>query len=533
MRFAIAFVPVLLLMGCRTTVPLDGQLALGPSIQVANLEVWPVLAERTDEVDPVLTLAQAQEKNSVVISELDDAQVGRLAIENRGDTRILACAGTVVTGGRQDRQLGEDIVVDPGTAVSVKVFCVEPGRWTGAGDFAGTSLQTSAPVRAAGQYENAQQQVWLDVQVAQAASIVPGGSYGSVRETEKRRRSTVAKVEQHLRSQRGNVVGYAYAIDGSAAGIRTFAHPALLEPRLQGFVRAMCVEAELQAAAVVAADSDEFVPPQITQVGVSDEGIELVPSCYSPPDDGADAHQLCADLRMASDAYDRGDYERAETKTQEVLARDPDNEAAKELARIAKESGRVANEAQVRERLSAEWQTVMRQLQARAQERADTEAALRRVAELEECNLMEPAAYLQEAIDAHNRGDDVRAEAWAHEVLAREPDNRVAQDIVRHAADRAQLRQRFNAEWRDLTTEMQSAALPHRNTSRRPNARPRKPIDIPTLFRKLNAKPEEISKTEGANRNGYRRAEEGNHSACYVQTKDGRWVPLTRDWTAK
>ena len=51
--------------------------------------------------------------------------------------------------------------------------------------------------------------------------------------------------------------------------------------------------------------------------------------------------------------------------------------------------------------------------------------------------------------------------------------------------------------------------------------------------RRLNAKPEEISKTEGANRNGFRRAEEGNHSACYVRTKAGRWVPLTRDWTAR
>ena len=370
MRRATVLAGVLLAFGCRQTVPLDAQLALGPSIQVANLEVWPVLASTTDEVGPVLTLEQAQEQDCVVIRELSDAQVGSLAIENRGDKRILACAGTVVTGGKQDRQLGEDIVVDPQTTVSVKAFCVEPGRWIGSDRFRGTSLKTSAPVRAAGQYENNQRQVWCDVEVAQAASIVPRGSYGSVKETADRRRASVAKIEEHLRSQGESVVGYAYAIDGDAAGIRTFAHRALLEPRLQGFLQAMCVEAELRATGRKVDDR----PGQ---------EINLVPSAYRPP------------------------------------------------------------------------------------------------------------------------------------------------------AEDARIRERFNAEWRALMEQIQSTAMAHPRATPRAAARRRTPIDIPTLFRKLNATPERIVDTHGANRNGYRRAAEGNHSACYVRTKDGRWVPLTRDWTAK
>ena len=161
--------------------------------------------------------------------------------------------------------------------------------------------------------------------------------------------------------------------------------------------------------------------------------IELVPSAYRPP--AGDP------LQEASDAYDRGDYRLAEAKAQEVLARDPNHESAKELARIARES--------------------------------------------------------------------------------------------RYVASDAQLREDFNAEWRALMQQIQSTALPHPSATPRPAARPRKPLDIRTLFRKLNATPEEIVETTGANRNGFRRAEEGNHSACYVRTKDGRWVPLTRDWTAK
>jgi len=81
--------------------------------------------------------------------------------------------------------------------------------------------------------------------------------------------------------------------------------------------------------------------------------------------------------------------------------------------------------------------------------------------------------------------------------------------------------------------KIQSTVLAPPSTPPRAAPRRRQKIDVPTLFRKLNATPEEIAETQGANRNGYRRAGEGNHSACYVRTKDGRWVPLTRDWTAK
>jgi hypothetical protein len=436
MRCATVLACALLTLGCQKTIPLDGQLALGPSIQVADLEVWPVLANQTTEVEPVLTLEQAQKRDCVVIRELENAQVGSLAIENRGDTRILACAGTVVTGGKQDRQLGEDIVVDPQTTVSVKTFCVEQSRWSGGDRFEGTSLKASARVRTAGQYSNDQQQVWYDVEIAQAAGIGESGSYASVKQTSHRRQATAAKIEEHLRSQRGNVVGYAYAIEGNAAGIRTFAHPALLEPRLQGFVHAMCVEAELRTSGLT-----DFTPPRfLRDVGVDFrplQEVNLVPSAYVPPDGGADMRLLRAHLRMASDAYDRADYARAEAYAHVVLARDPNNETAEELARIAQAS--------------------------------------------------------------------------------------------RYVADDAQGRERFNAEWRALMAELQSTALPQPTVT----TRPRKPVDIPTLFRKLNATSEKIVGTNGANRNGYRRDEEGNHSACYVMTKDGRWVPLTRDWTAK
>jgi general secretion pathway protein D len=71
------------------------------------------------------------------------------------------------------------------------------------------------------------------------------------------------------------------------------------------------------------------------------------------------------------------------------------------------------------------------------QERKDTEAALRQVAEIEEKQLMEGrdrrARLLSSAIDAFNREDFDLAENYASQVLREEPDNTVARDLLENS----------------------------------------------------------------------------------------------------
>jgi hypothetical protein len=43
---------------------------------------------------------------------------------------------------------------------------------------------------------------------------------------------------------------------------------------------------------------------------------------------------------------------------------------------------------------------------------------------------------------------------------------------------------------------------------------------------------EQAADTSGSNRNAYDKSEESYHSACYVR-RDGSWVAITRDWTAR
>ena len=73
--------------------------------------------------------------------------------------------------------------------------------------------------------------------------------------------------------------------------------------------------------------------------------------------------QMRVFLQMASDAYDRGEYDLAQANAEKVLALDPRNESAKELIRIAKETKYVADRQQIREQFNDEWKTIMEQLE--------------------------------------------------------------------------------------------------------------------------------------------------------------------------
>ena len=91
---------------------------------------------------------------------------GRLVIENKGSVAILVCAGTIVKGGKQDRQIGQDFVVQAETTVNVESFCVEQGRWNAVregkqtdGKFQVMNFVTPSSVREPAQYSKNQNKI--------------------------------------------------------------------------------------------------------------------------------------------------------------------------------------------------------------------------------------------------------------------------------------------------------------------------------------------------------------------------------------
>ncbi|MBW2458465.1 MAG: hypothetical protein JRI68_28455 [Deltaproteobacteria bacterium] len=242
-----------------------------------NLTVFPILASNQVDVGPVVDLDTALDRGVAEVREIGareggpssssswalqpaiqqqqlangppranqplaqqmaggGAEVGTLVIENRGDFPIYVLAGTVVKGGKQDRQIGQDFIISPKTKVPVDAFCVEHGRWSGqrggkstGGKFKTIKQLANIEVRKAGQYESDQGKVWKKVSAVNKANRKSSSSDSLLAslddgEIVAKRAALAGKVLRHLQTvaPARSVVGVAYAVNGRVKGVRWF-----------------------------------------------------------------------------------------------------------------------------------------------------------------------------------------------------------------------------------------------------------------------------------------------------------------------
>src|SRR5690242_1631112 len=163
-------------------------------LQQGILTVFPVVTGVSHDASEFLTLDECVRSGEVIVSEAGSLRglirnqshpipatgprVNQLVLVNNSNRPLLLLAGEIVTGGKQDRVVGKDRIVpahsDP---IDLGVFCVEPGRWTGASDhFSSLGVQMAQPaVRAKAMVEKNQQQVWDQVATTRSeiAAAVP------------------------------------------------------------------------------------------------------------------------------------------------------------------------------------------------------------------------------------------------------------------------------------------------------------------------------------------------------------------------
>lgn len=236
--------------------PLGGDHLLGDAIAIGNLSVFPVYAKSPVDLGEFTTLERAISANEAEVRELGSeagradsgdplgaAQVNTLVVQNKGKRSILVLAGTVVKGGKQDRQIAEDFVVEAGKTVDVAAFCVEQGRWNGTRDgkatggrFVAHKTLALGKVREAGAYEGNQSQVWAEVGKANAAHAKHAPSSTLMASADdpalaKKRSELASSAARALGSvkHRSHVVGVAYAVEGEVLGVRWFAGPKLFD----------------------------------------------------------------------------------------------------------------------------------------------------------------------------------------------------------------------------------------------------------------------------------------------------------------
>ena len=245
---------------------LGGNNSVGDPFQVDNLTVFPIYATKQPDVGKFVTLEEAVQARKAEVRELgaDDAvrgggnaQVSTLVIDNRGGTTILVLAGTVVVGGKQDRQVGQDFVIPPYKTVPIDAFCVEHGRWDGkregkvtGGKFGSVPILANQKVRGAGQYKKDQSEVWNQVSKVNADNS-KSASTGTLlatlddKEVSKRRNKVKGKLTKWLKGvpNQEKIVGLAYAVDGEVKGARWFINHSVLSKFRDTLLNTMATEA--------------------------------------------------------------------------------------------------------------------------------------------------------------------------------------------------------------------------------------------------------------------------------------------------
>lgn len=232
------------------------RLSVTAPVVVGDLAVYPVIdrgAAKRPEADYV-PLSDALRTGQVVVTEASvEGDVNRLRVVNRGKEPVLAMAGQVLHGGRQDRVIRTDrlIAAVPGPQL-VDVVCVEQGRWQGGGSFAFAGRADLA-LRRAVEVQGSQEATWSQVAAANAdlGRAPATGTYLAAMQasrTEDARRAEHA-LREALADKR--IVGLVVARGGSFEGSELYGHPALFEQHASEVIRSHAPAAASSAVAVV------------------------------------------------------------------------------------------------------------------------------------------------------------------------------------------------------------------------------------------------------------------------------------------
>jgi hypothetical protein len=282
------------------------ELTVGEPVPLENLTLFPLFAQSEQDVGPLVTLEEALRSGSAEVREVgpsqprsrgraprsrpelsgyESAEVNRLYLQNKGKVPVYVLAGTVVKGGQQDRQVGQDFIVEPGQTAAIDAFCVEHGRWTNqregaatGGKFSTARALATSEVRAAGQYAQSQSAVWDKVSEVNRAhkKEAPSGTLNATLDdgqVARRTKQLAAQIQEGLAAaaSTGNLVGFAYALDGQMRSVRWFA-----SHRVFGLFRDSLVDAAALDALTRQAEHGQRTAPKVakTKVGELVESVE-------------------------------------------------------------------------------------------------------------------------------------------------------------------------------------------------------------------------------------------------------------------
>lgn len=204
----------------------------GAPVLAYNLAVVPLHTRKGPPYDDYTVLEEAQAAKKVSIRELDsDGTVRELRVHNRDERPLYLVGGELLLGGKQDRMVQNDAVLDPGERQRVPVFCVEQGRWNGQSLAFQPGLAVAHPDLRRAALFSEQGAVWGEVARKSQVSGVssPTGTYRRVFQ-DAALRQRIGKYLDEIQGQLPRderLAGLAVAINGDLEVVDVFDSPKL------------------------------------------------------------------------------------------------------------------------------------------------------------------------------------------------------------------------------------------------------------------------------------------------------------------
>ena len=208
-------------------------LEVGSPVNYQNLTIIPVYSTRIFDNTNYSTLDEALRWGWLTISEMGGGSVSEVMLNNHSGRYIYIMGGEILTGCRQDRIVGRDVLIAPRSCnVIVPVYCVEEGRWSAKSDrFYSKNILGTYKLRAAAQKASA------DTQSTIWGSIRGFNSRLSVRSTtqayqdayeDRAIKSQVTLYErklQYVPNMNRDTIGVVVAVGGQIVSADIFANP--------------------------------------------------------------------------------------------------------------------------------------------------------------------------------------------------------------------------------------------------------------------------------------------------------------------
>lgn len=249
--FAAAMVFAVPVSAGKGLLKLNSQLQAGPWVSKSGIQIAPIYVVAALAPANYLSLDEATKSGVIEVSETDE--VNELLFVNNSRRPILLLAGEIVSGGKQDRMVGRDVILAPGKSRKLNVFCVEHGRWSpraGGMEFKSSSfmadkeLRQKAQVRG-GRAEN-QSGVWAEVAKAidDFKVAAPTSNYHEIRKSDKFKDSE-AIVRHFLKAIEDDdqVAGLVLAYNGEVQSVEYFASPGLFAKYREKLLRSYVTSA--------------------------------------------------------------------------------------------------------------------------------------------------------------------------------------------------------------------------------------------------------------------------------------------------